>query len=150
MQAILLAVCAGLCWGIGEMFTKQVLHTKTIGPITAITVRSTVALPVIWLAYFIAVRVMKSEPADWFRASSTGTLLKLTLGSGLIAGAAAMIFFYSALSRGQISVIKPIAFTLAPACAVLLGWVILGEPMSVRKGVALAMILGGVVLLTGK
>lgn len=150
MQAIILAICAGLCWGVGELFTKQVLHTKTVGPITAITVRSTIALPVIWLAYFVAVRWMKSEPTDWLRASSTGTLLKLALGSGFVAGAAAMIFFYSALSRGQISVIKPIAFTLAPACAVLLGWMVLGEPMSVRKGIALAMILGGVVLLTGK
>ncbi|MCA9282323.1 MAG: EamA family transporter [Phycisphaeraceae bacterium] len=150
MQAVFLAVCAGLCWGIGEMFTKQVLHSKTVGPITAITIRSTVALPVLWVAYFVAVRWMKAEPGDWWRASSTGTLLKLGLGSGLVAGAAAMIFFYSALSRGQISVIKPIAFTLAPACAVMLGWLVLGEPMSVRKGIALAMILGGVVLLTGK
>lgn len=150
MHAILLAVCAGLCWGIGELFTKQVLHTKTIGPITAITVRSTVALPAIWVAYLVATRFLKAERADWYRVADTPTILKLVLGSGLVAGAAAMIFFYSALSRGQISVIKPIAFTLAPACAVILGWLVLGEPMTLRKGIALAMILGGVVLLTGK
>ena len=44
MQTILFAVLAGLCWGIGEMFTKSVLHTKQIGPITAIAVRSTFVL----------------------------------------------------------------------------------------------------------
>jgi transporter family protein len=150
MKAILFAVLAGLCWGIGELFTKSVLHTKQIGPITAITVRSTVALPVIWLAYAVAMYGVKSEPAGWWKTAETSTILKLVLGSGLIAGAAAMIFFYTALSLGEISRIKPIAFTLAPAVAVLLGWLVLHEPMTVKKGIAVAMILGGVVLLTGK
>lgn len=150
MKAILFAVLAGLCWGIGELFTKSVLHTKQIGPITAITVRSTVALPVIWAAYAVAMYGAKSEPAAWWKTAETSTILKLVLGSGLVAGAAAMIFFYTALSLGEISRIKPIAFTLAPAVAVLLGWLVLHEPMTVKKGIAVAMILGGVVLLTGR
>jgi len=149
MKAILFAVAAGLCWGIGELFTKSVLHTKQVGPITAITIRSTVALPVIWLAYFIAMHLAKSEP-KWWETAERATLLKLILGSGLVAGAAAMIFFYTALSLGEISRIKPIAFTLAPACAVLLGWLILHEPMTMRKAAAVLMILAGVLLLTGK
>jgi bacterial/archaeal transporter family protein len=150
MKAVLLAIGAGLCWGIGELFTKSVLHTKQVGPITAITVRSTVALPVIWLAYVIAMYGVRSEPAQWWKNADTSTLLKLVLGSGMVAGAAAMIFFYTALSLGEVSRIKPIAFTLAPACAVLLGWLVLHEPMTIRKGVAVTMILGGVILLTGK
>jgi uncharacterized membrane protein len=149
MNAIILAIGAGLCWGIGEVFTKSVLHTGKVGPITAITVRSTVALPVIWLAYFVAMKVLKTEPTGWTQAG-TPTLLKLVLGSGLVAGAAAMIFFYSALSVGEISRIKPIAFCLAPAVATLIGWFILGEPVTARKVGAVAMILAGVVLLTGK
>ncbi len=149
MNAIILAVCAGLCWGIGEVFTKSVLHAGKVGPITAITVRSTVALPVIWLAYFIAMKVVKSEPTGWMQAGAP-TLLKLTLGSGLVAGAAAMIFFYSALSVGDISRVKPVAFCLAPAVAALVGWFILGEPVTARRVGAVALILAGVVLLTGK
>ena len=149
MPAILLAIGAGLCWGIGELFTKSVLHTKEVGPITAIVVRSTVALPVLWLVWWFTVGVAKTERADWWRVAETGTILKLTLGSGLVAGAAAMICFYAALSMGEISRIKPIAFTLAPATAVLLGWLVLGESMTMRKGVAVAMILAGVILLTG-
>lgn len=150
MKPILLACAAGLCWGIGELFTKSVLHTKQIGPITAITIRSTVALPVLWVAYFIAMNIAKSEPPNWWRTADNTTLAKLILGSGLVAGAAAMIFFYTALSLGEISRIKPIAFTLAPACAVLLGWLVLGEPMTARKALAVTMILAGVILLTGK
>lgn len=149
MKPILLAVGAGLCWGIGEVFTKSVLHTKQIGPITAIAVRSTVALPVIWAAYFVAHRVVKSEPPNWTSAP-TPVLLKLILGSGLVAGALAMICFYAALSMAEVSKIKPIAFCLAPATAVLIGWLVLGETMTIKKAIAVAMILGGVALLTSK
>ena len=36
MKAILLAVGAGACWGVGEIFTKSVLHTGRVGPLTAL------------------------------------------------------------------------------------------------------------------
>ena len=149
MKAVFLAVCAGLCWGVGEFFTKQVLHTGKVGPVTAIAVRSTVALPVLIIAYLVVVVWRGAEPRDWHRAADAATLLKLVLGSGLVAGAAAMLCFYGALNFGPISTVKPIAFTLAPCLAVLLGWLVLGEPMTARKTVAVLMILSGVVLLTG-
>jgi bacterial/archaeal transporter family protein len=147
---IVLACGAGLCWGVGELFTKSVLHTKQIGPITAITVRTAVALPVLLVAYFVTTKLLHAERGDWHRTAETGTILKLVLGSGLVAGAAAMIFFYSALSVGDISRVKPIAFALAPALAVMMGWLILGEPMSAKKAVGVGMIVLGVVVLTGK
>lgn len=147
-KAILFAIGAGLCWGIGEVFTKSVLHSKQVGPITAIAVRSTVALPVLWVVYYFAVVRTKMEPLDWLQADRS-VLLKLTLGSGLIAGAAGMLCFYIALHFGEVSRIKPIAFTLAPMVAVLLGVFVLQEPMSLRKGIGVAAILLGVLLLTG-
>jgi uncharacterized membrane protein len=149
MNAVLLAIGAGLCWGVGELFTKSVLHTGKVGPITAICVRSTVALPVLWLAYLIFVKWKGNEPADWAQAGAP-TLLKLTLGSGLVAGALAMLCFYGALSVGEVSRVKPIAFALAPALAVVLGWLVLHEPMTARKGIAIALIVAGVVLLSTK
>lgn len=151
MPALLLAVLAGLCWGVGELFTRSVLHSHQVGPFTAIAIRSTVALPMIWLAWLASDRGLfglKPEPSIF--AAEKATILKLTLGSGLVAGAVAMICFYAALSLGEISRVKPIAFALAPATAVLLAWLLLGEELSLRKGVAVALILGGVVLLTGK
>jgi len=148
MHAILFAALAGLCWGVGEVFTKSVLHTKQVGPITAIAVRSTVALPALWIAYWLAVHRQKAEPANWLQADRA-TLLKLVLGSGLVAGAAAMICFYVALHLGEISRVKPIAFALAPATAVLIGWLALGEVMTANKAAGVALILAGVVLLTG-
>jgi multidrug transporter EmrE-like cation transporter len=37
-----------------------------------------------------------------------------------------------------------------PATAVLIGWLLLGEPMSARKATAVALILTGVVMLSLK
>ena len=149
MMAYLLAALAGLFWGIGELFTKSVLHTGKVGPITAIAVRSTVALPLLWAAYLVAHRGFKSEPPGWLSAG-TPTLARLTLGSGVIAGGLAMVCFYVALSMGEISRVKPIAFCLAPATAAVLAWAFLGEPMTAKKAAGIACVLAGVVLLTWK
>ena len=148
MKAAILAIMAGLCWGIGEFFTKQVLHTHRVGPITAIAVRSTVALPVLWAVYLLVVQSRGVEPRDWTQAG-TATLLKLALGSGLVAGAAGMLCFYGALNLGPISKVKPLAFTLAPVVGTLLGWMVLGETMTATKWVAVGLIVVGVVMLTG-
>src|SRR3954468_19630211 len=148
MRAAMLAVLAGLCWGVGEFFTRQVLHTHRVGPITAIAVRSTVALPVLWAVYFLVVQCRGVEPQDWTRAG-VGTLLKLALGSGLVAGAAGMLCFYGALNLGPISKVKPLAFTLAPVVGTLFGWIVLGETMTATKWVAVGLIVVGVVMLTG-
>ncbi len=149
MRAALLAIAAGLCWGIGEAFTRSVLHTGRVGPLTAIAVRSTVALPVLWLAWFAAAHLAAREPRGWLHAGWP-TLSKLVLGSGLVAGAAGMICFYAALGLGELSRVKPLAFTVAPATAVLLGWAALGEPLTLRKLAALGLVLAGVVLLASE
>ena len=89
------------------------------------------------------------EPQTWTKADP-GTLWKLVLGSGLLAGAGGMVCFYAALNFGEVSRVKPIAFALAPATAVLIGWLLLGEPISARKATAVALILTGVVMLSLK
>jgi len=154
MQAIIFGVLAGIAWGVGELCTKLVLRTGQVGPMSAIAVRTMVALPVLLVAWWAAARgwleviglAAAREPA-WWRADAK-TLWLLVLGSGLSAGALGVGFFYLGIAVGDLSKVKPIAFTLAPAIAVLLAWLILGEPMSVRKLTAVGMLLGGVVLLT--
>jgi transporter family protein len=144
---MLLAALAGAFWGVGEVFTKLVLHDGRVGPLTAIAVRSSVALPILWLASALAVHAWKSEPRDWTSAGAP-SLLKLVLGSGLMAGAAGMICFYAALHLGEISRVKPVAFAVAPATAVVLGMLVLGEPLTAKKIAGVVTILAGVVLLT--
>jgi uncharacterized membrane protein len=155
MAAILFAVLAGLFWGVGELCAKSALKSGDIGPMTAIAVRTAVALPVLLLAFLAASRgwleragvAAAREPAGWIHAP-TPVLLKVVLGAGLCAGALGLMFFYLGLSAGEISKVKPIAFALAPAIAVFGGWLLLGEPLSLQKVLALALIVAGVVLLT--
>lgn len=149
MKPTLFAVAAGLCWGIGEVCTRSALHGGRIGPIGAITVRSLVAIPCIVLVFWLMTRGvagLRVEPA--LAGVDRATWAKVVLGSGLVAGALAMISFYVALSLGEVSVVKPIAFSIAPAVGVLLGWLVLGEPMDGRKALAVGLIITGVVILT--
>ncbi|MDF1808824.1 MAG: EamA family transporter [Phycisphaerales bacterium] len=152
MNAIIFAVIAGLCWGAGEVCAKAVLHTHKIGPFLAVALRTSVALPLIWVAYLIA---KKLAPEGAGRGLATGDnamtakeWLLLLGGSGVIAGAFAMIAFYISISMGEVSKMKPIAFSIAPAAAVLLGAVFIHEPLSPRKVVAILIILAGVILLS--
>lgn len=149
MKATFLAIGAGLCWGIGEVCTRSALHSGKLGPISAITIRSLVAIPLLLLAYLAMTRGvagLRQEPALGQVDAVNWT--KVVLGSGLVAGALAMVLFYAALSLGEVSVVKPIAFAIAPSVGVLLGWLVLGESMDARKAMAVLLIVGGVVLLT--
>jgi uncharacterized membrane protein len=148
MKAVLFAVLAGVCWGVGELLTKSVLHSRQVGPMAILLVRMSVALPPALIAYLIAVKVIGSESHAWVRADGA-VLGKLVLGSGLLAGFAGVFFFYLGLAHGQISVVKPIAFTLGPAVAVVLAWVFLKEEMNVPKAAGVVMVLAGVVLISG-
>jgi uncharacterized membrane protein len=78
MAPVIWAALAGLFWAIGELCAKSVLKSGEVGPMTAIAVRATVALPVIWLAWFAASRgwieplgvSAAREPAAWTAASA--------------------------------------------------------------------------------
>jgi uncharacterized membrane protein len=149
MLPYVFAVLAGLCWGVGEVFTRAVLHTREVTPLAAIALRSTVALPLLWIAWAVSRAASAPGAPSLLEHASLATQLKLVLGSGLLAGAGGMAFFYLALAGAEVSRVKPIAFGLAPATAVMVGWLVLGEPLSAPKVVGLVLILIGVVLLTG-
>jgi uncharacterized membrane protein len=148
MNAILFAILAGLCWGVGEVFTRAVLHTKQVAPLAAIAIRTTVALPVLWFVWMLSRIGHAPEEPVLLEKASSATVWKLILGSGLLAGAAGMAFFYGSLALGEVSRVKPIAFGVAPATAVVVGWLALGEPLTFTKGIGLGCIVAGVVLLS--
>lgn len=149
MYAIICAILAGLCWGVGEIFTKAVINTKEIGPMGTAFMRAAVTLPLALVAFLVAQQVMKTEPQAWWRDMRSATWMKLVFGSGLLAGFAGVFFFYLGLSLpgGDISKLRPIAFALAPATAVFLGWWFLGEGMTVKKAIAVVLIIAGIVIL---
>jgi uncharacterized membrane protein len=152
MQAIIFAVVAGLCWGIGEVCAKAVLHTHKVGPFFAVALRTTLALPIIWGAYLVARRLAPHGAGKGLTLSGEDVLTMkewalLLGGSGVIAGAFAMIAFYISISLGEVSRMKPIAFTIAPAAAVLLGALFLGEAITTRKLIGVVIVLFGVIVI---
>lgn len=147
MKAIIFAVLAGVCWGIGELCTRSVLHGKQVGPMAVLLVRIAIALVPAAVAYWLASVKFQTEPVAFWRADGP-TMVKLLVGSGLLAGFGGVLFFYLALNAGEIGVVKPIAFTLAPALAAVLGWIVLHEAMTARKAAGLACVILGIILLT--
>jgi len=147
MKAVVFALLAGVCWGVGELFTKSVLSSKQVGPMAVLVVRTAVALPPALIAYFVAVRALGTESHNWVRAD-TPVLTQLVLGSALLAGFGGVFFFYLGLAHGQVTVVKPIAFTLGPAVAVVLAWLFLREPMTATKALGIVLVLAGVVLIS--
>jgi len=70
----------------------------------------------------------------------------LALASGVLE-AAYFIFLSAAYSRGDLSLVYPIARGSAPLAAILVGVVILGERLSVPAGFGVACLLGGILLV---
>jgi len=152
MQAMLFAVVAGLCWGVGEVCARAVLHTHKVGPFFAIALRTTLALPIIWGAYLIARKLAPHGAGKGLSMHGEDALTPMQWalllgGSGIVAGAFAMIAFYISITMGEVSRMKPIAFTIAPATAVVLGALFLGEALTPRKVVGVLIVLVGVVVL---
>jgi drug/metabolite transporter (DMT)-like permease len=145
-KAVLFATLAGVCWGLGEVATKQVMSSNTIGPFSVLLVRVAGALVPTVIVYFIAMHVMKAEPASWWTMPSP-IMAKLLLGTTLMAGFGGVLFFYLGLKFGEISVVKPIAFVLAPLIAVIVGWSFLKESMNLQKGVGVVLGLASVILI---
>ena len=152
MQAVMCAILAGLCWGVGEIFTKAALNTKEIGPLATVLLRAAVTLPLALAGYLVAMWVFKAEPQAWWRDMRPATWFKVIVGSGVLAGFAGVFFFYVGLSLpgGDISKLRPIAFALAPATAVFLGWWFLGEGMTARKAISVVLIVTGIALLASE
>jgi uncharacterized membrane protein len=152
MRAIIFAVLAGLCWGVGEIFTKWAINTGRVGPFTVLFLRACVTVVPALIACFIATRIAKTEPAEWWKTMTPSVWAMVIGGSGLLAGFLGVFFFYWGLGSpgGDISIIRPIAFALSPATAVLLGWLVLDEGMTVRKAISVVLIVVGIALLAGE
>lgn len=149
MKAIIFAALAGLCWGVGELFSKSVLHSKQVGPMGLLVVRTGLAFIPALIAFFVATRVISpsAEPPAFWKADAA-VLAKLILGATLLAGFGGVFFFYLGLAHGDISRVKPIAFGVAPAVAAILGMTLMGEQYSHAKAVGIALIIGGIIVVT--
>ena len=139
MKAEIFALMTAIFWGVGSFFEKKGLHLSGISPQVGILIRTGTAvilLAVISYPHWHQIREMEMTP-----------LVYMVVGGGILAGTLGMLFFYKALSTGELSKVLPIAFT-SPVYGAILGIVILGEEASPSKIVGISLSFLGVAILT--
>jgi transporter family protein len=139
MSPELFAVLTAACWGIGGFFEKKGLHLGNLSPQMGITIRTAVALVILGAVSF----------SQWKTIAQAGTkaLLMMVIGGGVVAGAAGMLCFYTAIKGARLGRVMPIAFT-SPLFGALMGILFGGEPVQVKTIVGMLLTVGGIVVLT--
>ncbi len=139
MKPEVFAILTAICWGVGGYFEKKGLHLGNLSPTLGITLRTATAVIILGIASFPQ---WKSLPQAGPKA-----LLYMILGGGVVAGAAGMLCFYTALKGAPLTRVMPIAFT-SPLFGAVMGILFAGEPLTWKTVLGLAMTVGGIVLLT--
>ena len=139
MKPVLFAILTAACWGIGGYFEKKGLHLGNLSPQMGITIRTAVALAILGIVSF----------PQWRTVPQAGSraLLMMVIGGGVVAGAAGMLCFYTAIKGAPLNRVMPIAFT-SPLFGALMGLLLGGEPLTARTAVGMLLTVGGIVVLT--
>lgn len=134
-----LALITAILWASGSYFEKQGLRLGNLSPSLGITIRTAVALAVLSLFTF----------PHWRAIGCAGTksILYLVLGGGVLAGALGMLCYYSAISKGELSRVMTIAFTVTPIAGAIIAAFALNEALSAQKLVGIGLCVAGVVVL---
>lgn len=139
MKPEIFALLTAVCWGVGGYFEKKGLHLGNLSPTMGITLRTVTALLILAAASF----------PQWKNVPQAGpkALLYMIIGGGVVAGAAGMLCFYTAIKGAPLNRVMPIAFT-SPLFGALMGVMFAGEPLTIKTVLGIAMTVGGIVLLT--
>ena len=122
------------CWALGSVYWKR--HPTEVSPYAASAVQMTIAgaiLTVFGLS-------LGEAPAFHLQGEGLGAMVYLILVGSLVGYTA----YGYALEHGSATVVGTYAY-VNPVVAVLLGWLVLHEPVTGRMLAAMALILGAVV-----
>lgn len=135
----LLAILTAACWGIGGYFEKQGLKLGNMSPVMGITIRTLVALVILGVASF----------PHWKQLPHAGTraILYMVIGGGVVAGAAGMLCYYTAIKGADLGKVLPLAFT-SPVFGVIMGLIFGTESLTWQKATGMLLTVGGIVLIT--
>jgi len=139
MKPQVFALLAAICWGVGGYFEKKGLHLGNLSPTIGITIRTLVAFVLLAAASYPQ---WKTVPLAGSKA-----ILYMVIGGGIVAGAAGMLCFYTAIKGAPLSRVMPIAFT-SPLFGALMGLIFGGEPLTLKTILGMCLTIGGIVLLT--
>ncbi len=135
----LLALLTAMAWGIGGYFEKKGLHLGGLSPQMGITIRTAVALLILGAVSF----------PQWKTLPQAGpkALLMMVIGGGVVAGAAGMLCFYTAIKGAPLTRVMPIAFT-SPFFGALMGTLLGGEPLTLKTVIGTLLTIAGIIVLT--
>jgi transporter family protein len=133
------ALLTAICWGVGGYFEKKGLHLGNLSPTMGITIRTAVAVLILGVVSF----------PQWKQVPQAGpkALLSMVVGGGIVAGAAGMLCFYTAIKGAPLSRVMPIAFT-SPLFGALMGLILGGDVLTWKTALGMLLTTGGIVLLT--
>ncbi|MEP9412433.1 MAG: EamA family transporter [Candidatus Brocadia sp.] len=137
MESFFLALLTAFIWGFVPFLEKVGL--SSVEPTAAYLVRCSG----VFLGVVILIAFTPQVPS--FGRMGIKSIFFLVL-AGVLAGFVAQVIFYKALKMGEISRIIPIT-SCYPLFTFFLGWIFLGEEITVSKIAGMLLILGGILLL---
>ena len=140
MRPEIWAVLTALCWACGSLLEKKGVRLGDFAPVMGTTIRTVISMLLL---------LALSYPF-WGQVKSAGAkpVLLIAVGGGLIAGCLGIVFLYSALKSGQISVVLTIAFCLTPVVGTLLGFFFLEERLKLVQWLGVSLCIAGAALVT--
>ncbi len=145
-----LALFTGICWGVGSYFGKKGMKRTSISPLTGITIRAFIALPVLLLFCLIAGDLMDTnlvcELNHGIRNNPMDIML-IAIFEGVLAGSIGMALFYLAIKKGDLSLVLPLAFS-SPLWGTMLAILLGGETLTFNRAIGITFTFAGVVAIT--
>jgi len=137
METFFLALLTAFIWGFVPFLEK--IGLSSVEPTAAYLVRCSgvvigAVMVICFYSPFPAIGKMGIKPIFFL------------VIAGVLAGFVAQLVFYKALKTGEISRIIPIT-SCYPLFTFLLGWMFLGEDVTLSKVIGMLLILGGIFLL---
>lgn len=134
----LLSTVTALIWGVLPYFEKQAMGSVTDG-FAAVFMRTLGASMGLFLPLFSGAA----------RASLTASPWKAYVylfASGFIGSVIGQITYLTAIKHGEVSRVTPVAAAW-PVIAFIMAIILLGEPFTAKKCMALLLVVSGIILL---
>jgi transporter family protein len=136
-SGLLYALLATVLWGIAPVFEKLGLaHISPLAGLAIRTISATVVLLLIMLFTNVHAEILRAD----FR--TIGFLIL----SGVVAGLLGMWLYFSAMKYWEASRVVPIVGAY-PLIAFLFSLFLLGEQLTLQKGIGVVLVVVGVTLL---
>ncbi|MEB3237336.1 MAG: DMT family transporter [Candidatus Sericytochromatia bacterium] len=141
-QAWMLVLVTTLLWGLVPVFDKLALERAAGSPLVGVAARlataALIGLPLLFSAAGGTSAFRRIPPAawGWFAASGLASLV------------VAQIAWYALLKDAAVSRTFPFMFAAAPVVTIVVGMLVLHEPLNLRQVLgALLVVIGGTLLL---